>query len=160
MGGVPNAPGPSPTLGSLGPSHQWCHKSRASLRGPPCAHGVAGTPQGEVRDNLGLAYVAARAQRRAWRARVCQPRMYAARASRAASTAGAAGQLSSSIVKKSCSLLGNEVAAPSNLREGASRAITTGACVCSSSQQHHGQSSESERIITSGAGTSTICNDN
>ena len=50
MGGVPNAPGPSPTLGSLGPSHQWHHKSRASLRGPPCAHGVAGTPQGEVRD--------------------------------------------------------------------------------------------------------------
>ena len=52
MGGVPNAPGPSPTLGSLGPSHQWRHKSRASLRGPPCAHGVAGTPQGEVRDTL------------------------------------------------------------------------------------------------------------
>ena len=23
---------------------------RASLRGPPCAHGVAGTPQGEVHD--------------------------------------------------------------------------------------------------------------
>ena len=54
MGGVPNAPGPSPTLGSLGPSHQWRHKSRASLWGPPCAHGVAGTPQGEVRDNHGL----------------------------------------------------------------------------------------------------------
>ena len=52
MGGVPNAPGPSPTLGSLGPSHQWHHKSRASLRGPPCAHGVAGTPQGEVRDKV------------------------------------------------------------------------------------------------------------
>ena len=52
MGGVPNAPGPSPTLGSLGPSHQWRHKSRASLRGPPCAHGVAGTPQGEVRDRV------------------------------------------------------------------------------------------------------------
>ena len=51
MGGVPNAPGPSPTLGSLGPSHQWRHKSQASLRGPPCAHGVAGTPQGEVRDS-------------------------------------------------------------------------------------------------------------
>ena len=50
MRGVPNAPGPSLTLGLLGPSHQWCHKSRASLRGPPCAHGVAGTPQGEVRD--------------------------------------------------------------------------------------------------------------
>ena len=50
MGGVPNAPGPSPILGSLGPSHQWHHKSRASLRGPPCAHGGAGTPQGEVRD--------------------------------------------------------------------------------------------------------------
>ena len=50
MGGVPNASGPSPTLGSLGSSHQWRHKSRVSLRGPPCAHGVAGTPQGEVRD--------------------------------------------------------------------------------------------------------------
>ena len=50
MRGVPNAPAPSLTLGLLGPSHQWCHKSRASLRGPPCAHGVAGTPQGEVRD--------------------------------------------------------------------------------------------------------------
>ena len=37
-------------LRQLGPSHQWGHKSRASLRGPPCAHGVAGTPQGEVRD--------------------------------------------------------------------------------------------------------------
>ena len=57
MGGVPNAPGPSPTLGSLGPSHQWRHKSRASLRGPPCAHGVAGTPQGEVRDNNGVGQV-------------------------------------------------------------------------------------------------------
>src|SRR6202048_4534206 len=43
-------PGPSPTLGSLGPSHQRRHKSRVSLRGPPCAHGVAGTPHGEVRD--------------------------------------------------------------------------------------------------------------
>ena len=57
MGGVPNASGPSPTLGSLGPSHQWHHKSRASLRGPPCAHGVAGTPQGEVRDRQGLLMV-------------------------------------------------------------------------------------------------------
>src|ERR1700738_4059554 len=44
-------PGPSPTLGSLGPSHQRRHKSRVSLRGPPCAHGVSGTPHGEVRDN-------------------------------------------------------------------------------------------------------------
>src|ERR1700738_5119253 len=43
-------PGPSPTLGSLGPSHQRRHKSRVSLRGPPCAHGVSGTPYGEVRD--------------------------------------------------------------------------------------------------------------
>jgi hypothetical protein len=43
-------PGPSPTLGSLGPSHQWRHKSRVSFRGPPCAHGVAGTPHGEVCD--------------------------------------------------------------------------------------------------------------
>ena len=52
MRGVPNIPGPSLTLGLLGPSHQWCHKSRASLRGPPCAHGVADTPQGEVRDRM------------------------------------------------------------------------------------------------------------
>ena len=48
MGGVPNALGPSSTLGSLGTSHQWHHKSRASLRGLACAHSVAGTSQGEV----------------------------------------------------------------------------------------------------------------
>jgi hypothetical protein len=41
-------PRPSPTLGSLDPSHQWRHKSRVSLRGPPCVHGVGGTPYGEV----------------------------------------------------------------------------------------------------------------
>ena len=40
-------PGPSPTLG---PSHQRQHKSRVSLRGPPCANGILCTPQGEVRD--------------------------------------------------------------------------------------------------------------
>jgi hypothetical protein len=34
---MPRAP---PTLGSLGPSHQWRHKSWVSLRGPPCVHGV------------------------------------------------------------------------------------------------------------------------
>ena len=45
-------PGSSPTLGSLGPSQQRHHKSRVSLRGPPCAHGVASTPHGEVRDML------------------------------------------------------------------------------------------------------------
>ena len=28
------SPGPSPTLGPLGPSHQQCHKSWVSLRGP------------------------------------------------------------------------------------------------------------------------------
>ena len=43
--------GPSPALGSLGPSHQWCHKSRVSLWAPPCAHGVVGTPHGEVHGN-------------------------------------------------------------------------------------------------------------
>ena len=43
-------PGSSTTLGPLGFRHQWRHKSRASLRGPPCAHGVAGTPHREVRD--------------------------------------------------------------------------------------------------------------
>ena len=53
MGGVPNALGPSPTLGPFGPSHQWHHKSQVSLRDPPCADGVVGTPQGEVRDNTG-----------------------------------------------------------------------------------------------------------
>ena len=42
--------GPSPILGSLGPSHQWRHKSRLSLREPSCAHGVVGTPHGEVRN--------------------------------------------------------------------------------------------------------------
>ena len=52
MGDVPNAPGPSPILGSLGPSHQWSHKSRALLWDPPCAHGIVGTPQREVRDSL------------------------------------------------------------------------------------------------------------
>ena len=45
-------PGPSPTLGTLGPSHQRRHKSHVSLRGPPCAHGVAGIPHGEVRDTM------------------------------------------------------------------------------------------------------------
>jgi hypothetical protein len=45
-------PGPSPTLGSLGPSHHRRHKSRVSLRGPPCVHGVSGTPHGEVRDTI------------------------------------------------------------------------------------------------------------
>ena len=43
--------GSSPTLRSLGPSHLWRHKSRASLQGPPCAHSVAGTPHGEVHDS-------------------------------------------------------------------------------------------------------------
>ena len=45
--------GPSPTLGSLGPSHHRRHKSWVSLRGPPCAHGVSDIPFGEVRDNFG-----------------------------------------------------------------------------------------------------------
>ena len=52
MGGIPNALGPSPILGSLGPSHQWRHKSRASLQGPPCDHGVAGSLQEEVRNSF------------------------------------------------------------------------------------------------------------
>lgn len=42
--------GPSPTLGSLGTFHQWCHKFWGSLWGPPCAQVVAGTPHGEVHD--------------------------------------------------------------------------------------------------------------
>ena len=50
MGGVSNALGPSSTLGSLGSSHQWLRKSWTSPRSPPYAHGVAGTPQGEVYD--------------------------------------------------------------------------------------------------------------
>jgi hypothetical protein len=33
------------------PSHHRRHKSRVSLRGPPCALGVSGIPYGEVRDN-------------------------------------------------------------------------------------------------------------
>jgi hypothetical protein len=47
-------PGSSSTLGSLGPSHHRRHKSRLSLRGPPCAHGVSGIPFGEVRDTYGV----------------------------------------------------------------------------------------------------------
>ena len=47
-------PGPSPTLESFGPSHQQCHKSQVSLRGPSCAHGILGTPHGEVHDNNAL----------------------------------------------------------------------------------------------------------
>ena len=43
-------PGPSPTLGSLVCSPQWRYKSRKSLRGPPCAHGLSGTLYGEVCD--------------------------------------------------------------------------------------------------------------
>ena len=46
-----HALGPSPTQGLLGPSHQWRHKSRASLRDPRCAHGVADTSQEVVHDN-------------------------------------------------------------------------------------------------------------
>ena len=47
--------GASPTLGSLGHSHQWRHKSWVSLRGPPCAHGVSGTPHEEARNTNYLA---------------------------------------------------------------------------------------------------------
>jgi hypothetical protein len=43
-------PGPSSTIGSFGPSHHRCHKSRVSFRGSPCAHGVSGIPFGEVRN--------------------------------------------------------------------------------------------------------------
>lgn len=43
-------PGSLPTLGPLGSPHQRHPKARASLRCPPWALGVAGTPQGEVRD--------------------------------------------------------------------------------------------------------------
>ena len=46
-------PWPSPTLGLLWPSHQRRHKSRVSLGGPLCAHGVLGVPYGEVRENEG-----------------------------------------------------------------------------------------------------------
>ena len=45
-------PGPLLTLGLLGPSHQRHYKSRVSLRGPPCAHSVFGTPHEEVRNML------------------------------------------------------------------------------------------------------------
>jgi hypothetical protein len=47
-------PGSFPTLGPLGSLHQWRHKARASLRCPPWALGVAGIPQGEVRDIWGI----------------------------------------------------------------------------------------------------------
>ena len=40
-------PGPSPTLGSVGPL-----TNGATLRGPPCGHDVLNTPYGEVRDTL------------------------------------------------------------------------------------------------------------
>jgi hypothetical protein len=42
--------GPSPALGSLGPSHHRRHKSRVSLQGRPCAHDVLDIPLREVRD--------------------------------------------------------------------------------------------------------------
>ena len=48
--------GPSPTLGSLGPSHQWRHKSRMLLQGSPCVHDVSGTPNREVCDKIGLQF--------------------------------------------------------------------------------------------------------
>jgi hypothetical protein len=43
-------PGPSPTLGSLGPLNHRRHKSRVSLQGPFCAHDVSDIPFGEVSD--------------------------------------------------------------------------------------------------------------
>ena len=44
----------TPIVGSLGPSHQWRHKSQVSLRGLPCTHGVLGSPHGEVREISGV----------------------------------------------------------------------------------------------------------
>ena len=52
-GGRSQRLGPSPILGSLGPSHQQRHQSRVSLQGLPCAHGVSELPYGGVR-NMGL----------------------------------------------------------------------------------------------------------
>jgi hypothetical protein len=49
--------GPSSTVGSLGPSHQWRHKSQVSLRGLSCAHGVGGTPHGEVCDTYDVVHI-------------------------------------------------------------------------------------------------------
>jgi hypothetical protein len=46
--------GPSPTLGSLGPSQLWCHKSRVSLWDSPSAHGVAGIHHREMHHNCCL----------------------------------------------------------------------------------------------------------
>ena len=43
-------PGPSPTLESLGPSHQRHHMSRVSLWDPLCAHGVLHPRHGNVHD--------------------------------------------------------------------------------------------------------------
>ena len=45
---------PLPIVGSLGPSHRRRHKSRVSLQGPLCAHGVLGIPYEEVRDIYGF----------------------------------------------------------------------------------------------------------
>ena len=33
-------------------SYHWCYKSWVSLQGPPCTHGVLGTPHGEVRNSF------------------------------------------------------------------------------------------------------------
>jgi hypothetical protein len=50
-------PGLSPTLGSLGPSHQRHHESRVSLQGPHCALDVLGIPHEELRDRGGHVFV-------------------------------------------------------------------------------------------------------
>ena len=44
-------PGPSPTLGSVGPLHQRSHKSQVLFRRFPCAQGILGTFNGEVRES-------------------------------------------------------------------------------------------------------------
>ena len=41
---------PSPTLGSLGPSHQCWHRFQLSVWGYPCDHGLSGTPYGAMRN--------------------------------------------------------------------------------------------------------------
>ena len=50
---IPNARGRK-TIGSLGPSYQRHHESWVSLWDPLCAHGILGTPHGEVHDTYGL----------------------------------------------------------------------------------------------------------
>ena len=54
MGGVVNAWGRHPNLGSLGPSHQWHHKTLRVSAGSPLHPWCLGIPHGGVHDNAQL----------------------------------------------------------------------------------------------------------